>query len=110
LSRGELQRIFLPSRPNEDFAMLKKIALVAAMVAATPAFAHGYLAPYRYVGPHWHPYPDYAAFVPYGLPIVTYSPTVDFVPSVGVVPVRVYYIPQQQPLYNVPPYEEVAPY
>jgi hypothetical protein len=95
--------------------MLKKIALVAATIAATPALADQYFIPYQGVGPHWHPYPDYAAYVPYGLPIASYSRSIGYVAGLGYVPVRVYYIPQQVPpqqgpLYNVPPYQVVAPY
>lgn len=92
--------------------MLKKIAVVLATLAATPAWAGG-PADCCHAGhywAHWHRYPDYAACVPYGLPIIPYARTIDYVPGIGEVPVRVYYIPRQQPLYSVPPYRVIAPY
>jgi hypothetical protein len=88
-------------------------AAVLAATAATPALAGSYVDQYPgYWGPEWAPYPDYAAFIPYGLPMVPATPTTTYVPEVSdaPLPARLYYIPQQAPLYNVPPYVVLAPY
>jgi hypothetical protein len=98
---------------SEDSTMLKKMAFAAAMIAATPALAGSYVDQYRgYFRPHWHHYPNYAAFIPYGWPMVPSVRTMDYVPEANyaLLPVRVYFIPQEQPYYNAPPYEVVAPY
>ncbi|MGH6818809.1 MAG: hypothetical protein ACREC1_08570 [Methylovirgula sp.] len=92
--------------------MLKKVAFVLAMIATTPASAGGIAAcchSARFWA-HWHRYPNYAACIPYGIPFIPYNRTIDYVPGIGMVPVRVYYVPREQPFYNVPPYEVVAPY
>lgn len=82
---------------------------VAAMIAATPAMAGGYWHGGHLR--HWHRYPNYAAALPYGWPFVAYTRSTAYIPAAdAVLPVRVYYIPQQPPYYNVPPYLVVAPY
>jgi hypothetical protein len=88
--------------------MLKKIAIVLTALAATPAWADCCHSG-RYWA-HWHRYPNYAACIPYGLPFIPYSRTIDYVPGIDEVPMRVYYVPLNQPLYNVPPYRVIAPY
>ncbi len=95
--------------------MLKKMlfAAVCAMVVATPALAEDYYSQYDNYWRTWHPYPNYAAAIPYGLvPIIAYTRTTAYLPALGYaqVPVRVYFIPQQTPLYNVPPYTVVEPF
>jgi|SRR5271168_1055197 len=61
---------------------------------------------------NWQPYPGYAAARPFGMPFVAFAGTVGYVPNVTPlpVPVRVYYIPQRNPYYNVPPYAVIEPY
>jgi hypothetical protein len=96
--------------------MLRKIAFAAilAMIAATPAWAGSYVDQYRgYFRPHWHHYPNYAAFIPYGWPMIPSVRGLVYVPETGyyaLLPARVYFIPQQPPYYNVPPYAVIAPY
>ena len=52
-----------------------------------------------------HGYPP-AAALDYAPPIVAYRSATAYVPvtTYAPVPVRIYYVPQQQPYYNVPPY------
>lgn len=92
--------------------MLRKIAFAAAMIAVTPAFAGSYVDQYPgYFRPYWAAYPNYTACIPYGLPMTPSVPAFDYLPAAhAAVPVRVYFIPQQPPYYNVPPYEVAAPY
>lgn len=95
--------------------MLRKIAFAAilAMIAATPAWAGSYVDQYRgYFRPHWHRYPNYTAFIPYGWPMIPSVRGLAYVPEAGyaLLPARVYFIPQQPPYYNVPPYPVIAPY
>ena len=117
LSRGTAGSIFKQNRLisfGEDFAMLKKIAFAALLVsAATPALAGSYIDQYRgYFRPHWHRYPNYTAFIPYGLPMTPSVRGFAYFPEAGyaLLPARIYFIPQQQPYYNVPPYPVIAPY
>ncbi len=96
--------------------MTKKIilGLVAAGLLASPAAAltRDYYGQYHTYWRHWRPYPNYTAYLPYGWPIIAYTRSVAYVPgySYGPVPVNIYYIPQTEPRYNVPPYAVVAPY
>ncbi len=108
--------------------MMKKLlfAAVLAATAATPAVAGGnpgYWGPPAVAGsyvdqypgywqPYWYPYPNFAAAIPFGIPIVTSQPTVAYFPAASPVPLpaRVYFVPQQPPYYNVPPYPVIEPY
>ncbi|HLH10344.1 MAG TPA: hypothetical protein VKV77_00525 [Methylovirgula sp.] len=92
--------------------MLKSVAFAAAILGATPAFAGSYVDQYPgYFVPCWHPYPNYTAHIPWGMPMVPSVRTLDYVRGLNaVVPVRVYFIPQQTPYYNVPPYEVIEPF
>lgn len=93
--------------------MLRMIALGAALVAATPALAAGYVGQYTgYYRPHWHPYPNCSALIPYGWPMITSVRSYAYIAQANyaLLPVRVFFVPQQQPLYNVPPYALIAPY
>lgn len=95
--------------------MFKKIALAAVAVAIStaPALAGSYVDQYPgYYRPHWHPYPNYAAFIPFGFPMTPSARGLTYVPEAGYAPVpaQVYFIPQNEPYYNVPPYAVIAPY
>jgi hypothetical protein len=95
--------------------MLKKLvlALVAVGALASPAAAltRNYYGQYHTYWRHWRSYPNYIARLPYGLPMIAYSRAYGYVPGTPYpVPLRVYYIPQTEPRYNVPPYAVIAPY
>lgn len=89
------------------------LALFAVGVLANPAlaFSRDYYGQYHTYWRHWHPYPNYVACLPYGWPMIAYSRAYAYVPGLVVpAPVNVYYIPQTDPRYNVPPYAVIAPY
>jgi hypothetical protein len=95
--------------------MLKTLILasVVAVALAAPAAAvsRDYYGQYHTYWRHWRPYPNYVAGLTYGWPIIAYSRVYTYVPGLPYpAPVKVYYIPQTEPRYNVPPYAVIAPY
>jgi hypothetical protein len=90
------------------------LALVAigALAAPAGAYSRDYYGQYHLSNwHHWVPYPNYVASLPYGWPMIAYSRTYSYVPGFATpVPVNVYYIPQTNVRYNVPPYAVIAPY
>jgi hypothetical protein len=95
--------------------MMKTLALalcaVGLLASPAAAFSRDYYGQYHTYWRHWRPYPNYTAWLPYGWPMIAYTRTRAYVPGLPYpVPVNVYYIPQTEPRYNVPPYAVVAPY
>jgi hypothetical protein len=95
--------------------MLKKLILagvaLSALAGPAAALTRDYYGQYRTYWRPWHRYPNYTASLPYGWPMLTYTRVYSYVPGYPRrVPVNVYYIPQTEPRYNVPPYAVIAPY
>jgi hypothetical protein len=95
--------------------MLKKLLLafgaLSALASPAAALSRDYYGQYHTYWRPWHPFPNYVARIPYGWPMIAYTRAYSYVPGLpSPVPVRVYYIPQTEPRYNVPPYAVVAPY
>lgn len=90
--------------------MLRKLIFAAAAaslagiasLAATPALASPWV---NYDG-YFPVNPNWVYFPPFGYPFAPYADVTVLAP----VHVRVYAVPQQPPLYNVPPYPVYVPY
>jgi hypothetical protein len=100
---------------REVVTMLKTLvlALAAATMLGGPASAltRDYYSQYHTYWRHWHAYPNDVARLPYGWPMIAYTRVYTYVPGLQYpAPVNVYYIPQTEPRYNVPPYAVIAPY
>jgi hypothetical protein len=96
-------------------SMLKKLVLafgaLSALASPAAALSRDYYGQYHTYWRPWHRFPNYVSAIPYGWPMIAYTRAYSRVPGLPYpVPVNVYYIPQTEPRYNVPPYAVVAPY